>query len=49
MGKITGFKEYERVNEEYEAVKERLNNYKEFTIPLSGNARQCPEFGNGIS
>ena len=35
MGKITGFKEYERVDEKYEAVKERLDNYKEFTIPLS--------------
>ena len=35
MGKITGFKEYERVDEKYEAVIERLDNYNEFTIPLS--------------
>ncbi|TDU43460.1 glutamate synthase (NADH) small subunit [Gelidibacter sediminis] len=34
MGKITGFLEYERVDEPYLAVAERLENYKEFTIPL---------------
>ncbi|WP_299393946.1 glutamate synthase subunit beta [uncultured Gelidibacter sp.] len=34
MGKITGFLEYERVDEPYLAVEERLENYKEFTIPL---------------
>jgi len=35
MGNITGFKEYERVDEKYEAVKDRLDSYNEFTIPLS--------------
>lgn len=34
MGKITGFLEYERVDEPYIAVEKRLENYKEFTIPL---------------
>jgi len=34
MGKATGFLEYERVNENYLKVEERLKNYKEFTIPL---------------
>ncbi len=34
MGKITGFLEYERVDEPYIGVEERLQNYKEFTIPL---------------
>lgn len=37
MGKITGFKEFERKDETYKAVKERVGNYKEFTIPLSKN------------
>ena len=35
MGKITGFKEFERKDETYKAVKERVGNYNEFTIPLS--------------
>lgn len=34
MGKVTGFLEYNRVDEGYEPVKNRLDNYKEFTIPL---------------
>ncbi len=34
MGKITGFLEYERQDETYEAPKKRIKNYKEFTIPL---------------
>ncbi len=34
MGKITGFLEYERVDEPYEKVEDRLQNYNEFTIPL---------------
>jgi len=40
MGKITGFKEYERVDEGYKAVKDRLKNYREFTIPLKEDAMQ---------
>lgn len=35
MGKITGFKEFKRKDETYKAVKERVSNYKEFTVPLS--------------
>ncbi len=34
MGKITGFLEFDRKVEEYAPVAERLENYKEFTIPL---------------
>jgi glutamate synthase (NADPH/NADH) small chain len=34
MGKITGFLEHEREVEGYQSPKERIKNYKEFTIPL---------------
>lgn len=34
MGKIGGFKEFEREDESNVAVKERVQNYKEFTVPL---------------
>ena len=34
MGKNTGFIEFERTDEKNKAVKERLGNYKEFTVPL---------------
>ena len=34
MGKIGGFKEYNRQDEHNIAVKDRVTNYKEFTIPL---------------
>lgn len=34
MGKITGFLEYKRQDENYIAPKKRIKNYKEFTIPL---------------
>jgi len=34
MGKITGFLEYERVDEKNKAVNDRLKNFNEFTIPL---------------
>ena len=34
MGKITGFKEIERIDEDYTKVKKRLKDYREFTIPL---------------
>ena len=35
MGKVTGFKEFERQDEKYTSVKDRLKDYKEFPIPLS--------------
>jgi glutamate synthase (NADPH) small chain len=35
MGKVTGFKEFERQDETYIPVEERVKNYKEFTVPLS--------------
>ena len=34
MGKITGFLEIEREVEAYDKVEHRLQNYKEFTIPM---------------
>ena len=34
MGKVTGFKEFERKDEEYKSVEERVQHYKEFTVPL---------------
>jgi glutamate synthase (NADPH/NADH) small chain len=34
MGKVTGFLEFERKDESYSPVAKRLENYKEFTIPL---------------
>lgn len=34
MGKVTGFLEYERLEEGYQPVPERLKNYKEFVIGL---------------
>jgi len=37
MGKITGFKEFERQDETYIPVEERIKNYKEFTVALSDN------------
>jgi glutamate synthase (NADPH/NADH) small chain len=35
MGKITGFMEYERVEEGYKAITERVKHYKEFVIGLT--------------
>ena len=37
MGKITGFLEYKREVESYIPPKERVQNYKEFTIPMAEN------------
>ena len=34
MGKITGFMDFERLEEGYKPVPERLKNYKEFVIGL---------------
>ena len=34
MGKVTGFMEYERLEEGYEPVQKRVKNYKEFVIGL---------------
>lgn len=34
MGKITGFMEFDRKDEGYAPVKDRIKNYKEFTLPL---------------
>jgi len=38
MGKIGGFKEFKRQNETNLAVKSRIQNYKEFTVPLPEKA-----------
>ena len=40
MGKITGFMEYERIEEGYKPVPERLKHYKEFVIGLSDKEAQ---------
>ena len=50
MGKITGFMEYERIEEGYKPVPERLKNYKEFVIGLndqqaSVQAARCMDCG----
>ncbi|MBH9576007.1 glutamate synthase subunit beta [Inhella proteolytica] len=50
MGKVTGFMEYERLEEGYEPVKVRLKNWKEFVIGLSAEdsrtqAARCMDCG----
>lgn len=50
MGKITGFLEHKRVDEPYKPVKERIKNFKEFTVPLPENklknqAARCMDCG----
>ncbi|MBI5254943.1 MAG: glutamate synthase subunit beta [Burkholderiales bacterium] len=37
MGKVTGFMEYERLEEGYEPVPQRVKNYKEFVIGLNAD------------
>ena len=53
MGKITGFMEYERVEEGYLPVAERLKNYKEFVIGVDDaqakvQAARCMDCGTQI-
>ena len=50
MGKITGFMEYERIEEGYRSPPERLKGYKEFVIGLSDaqasvQAARCMDCG----
>ena len=50
MGKITGFLDYERIEEGYKPVRERLKNYKEFVIGLNDKqagqqAARCMDCG----
>jgi glutamate synthase (NADPH/NADH) small chain len=50
MGKITGFMEFERVEEGYKPVAERVKNYKEFVIGLDDSkaklqSARCMECG----
>ena len=50
MGKITGFMEFERLEEGYKPVTERLKNYKEFVIGLDDaqankQAARCMDCG----
>ncbi|WP_157266120.1 glutamate synthase subunit beta [Azohydromonas aeria] len=40
MGKVTGFLEYERIEEGYEGVETRLKNYREFVIGLTAEQAQ---------
>ena len=50
MGKITGFMEFERLEEGYEPVPQRVKNYKEFVIGLNNDqakvqAARCMDCG----
>ena len=50
MGKVKGFKEYDRIDEKYVPVRKRLKNYKEFTISpkkkeLESQAARCMDCG----
>ncbi len=50
MGKVTGFMEYERIEEGYKPVSERLKNYREFVIGLDDaqankQAARCMDCG----
>ncbi|MDD2926445.1 glutamate synthase subunit beta [Rhodoferax sp.] len=50
MGKVTGFMEFERIEEGYKPVAERLKNYKEFVIGLDDTqanqqAARCMDCG----
>ena len=48
MGKVTGFLEYDRKNEPYKPVEERIQKYEEFTIPLEKpelKKARCPLYG----
>ena len=50
MGKVTGFMEYERIEEGYKPVTERLKHYKEFVVGLddaqaSRQAARCMDCG----
>jgi glutamate synthase (NADPH/NADH) small chain len=50
MGKVTGFMEFERIEEGYKPVKERLKNYDEFVIGLDDKqantqAARCMDCG----
>ncbi len=50
MGKMTGFMEFERIEEGYKPVKERLKNYKEFVVGLDDaqankQAARCMDCG----
>ncbi|NBQ90637.1 MAG: glutamate synthase subunit beta [Betaproteobacteria bacterium] len=50
MGKVTGFLEYERLEEGYEPVPQRVKNYKEFVIGLNNEqakvqAARCMDCG----
>jgi glutamate synthase (NADPH) small chain len=50
MGKVTGFMEFERLDEGYKPVRERLKNYKEFVIGLDDKqaktqAARCMDCG----
>ena len=50
MGKVTGFKEFERLEEGYKPVTERLKHYKEFVIGLDDKqaktqAARCMDCG----
>jgi glutamate synthase (NADPH/NADH) small chain len=40
MGKIGGFKEYDRTDESNIVITERVSNYNEFTIPFKDKIKE---------
>ena len=42
MGKVTGFKEFNRKDESYNEVKDRVQNYNEFTVISEGTYLEAP-------
>ena len=45
MGKPTGFMEFERLNEAYDPVEQRLTHYKEFVHALNDDDAKIQEIG----
>ena len=50
MGKVKGFKEFDRIDEKYLPVRNRLKNYKEFTVKvkkseLESQSARCMDCG----
>ena len=41
MGKVTGFMEVERLEENYDPVQKRVKDYREFVIRLDNNAAKA--------
>ena len=42
MGKVKGFKEFDRIDEKYLPIRNRLKNYNEFTVKVKSDAPIVP-------